>query len=29
LKDRVQLDYLETGFVYTLDVPLTSLTAKT
>src|ERR1041385_3546838 len=28
LKGRVQLDYLETGFVYTLDVPLISLTAK-
>jgi len=27
LKGRVQLDYLETGFVYTLDVPLISLTA--
>jgi two-component sensor histidine kinase len=28
LKGRVQLDYFETGFVYTLDVPLISLTAK-
>jgi two-component sensor histidine kinase len=28
LKGEVQLAYLSTGFVYLLDVPLTSLTAK-
>ena len=28
LNGEVQLDYLPTGFVYTLDVPLSSLTAK-
>jgi len=29
LNGRVQLAYLPTGFVYTLDVPVTSLTTKT
>jgi two-component sensor histidine kinase/CheY-like chemotaxis protein len=28
LKGKVQLEYLPTGFVYTLDVPLSSLTVK-
>jgi len=29
LNGKVELEYLPTGFVYTLDVPLTSLTIKT
>jgi hypothetical protein len=28
LNGQVQLDYQPSGFVYTLDVPLDSLTAK-
>ena len=28
LSGKVQLEYLPTGFVYTLDVPLSSLTVK-